>query len=212
VHDILGVAVFLLAFSAVIFFAPEMGGYFLEFNNFIPADPLKTPPHIAPVWYFTPYYSILRAVTDQFLVWWMIPFLLFYLLVLLLSGARSLSKLIGLVAVGAMIVGFLVLDAKFWGVVAMGASVMVFFALPWIDNSPVKSIRYRPGWHKWIYGTFVVVFVVLGYFGVQAPSPVGEKISQAGTLLYFGFFLFMPWWSEMGEPKPVPERVVFAPH
>jgi ubiquinol-cytochrome c reductase cytochrome b subunit len=90
--------------------------------------------------------------------------------------------------------------------------VMVFFAMPWIDNSPVKSIRYRPDWHKWVYGVFVVVFVVLGYFGVQAPSAMGERISQIGTLLYFGFFLFMPWWSAMGTAKPVPTRVTFAPH
>jgi ubiquinol-cytochrome c reductase cytochrome b subunit len=189
-----------------------MGGYFLEFNNFIPADPLKTPPHIAPVWYFTPYYSVLRAITDQFLLWWMTPFLLVWLAVVWMSSTKALSKLIATAAVGALVIGFQIFDAKFWGVVGMGASVLVFFAMPWIDNSPVKSIRYRPGWHKWVYGVFVVVFVVLGYFGVQAPSPMGELISQACTLLYFGFFLFMPWWSAMGEPKPVPERVTFAPH
>jgi len=212
VHDILGVSVFLIAFSAVIFFAPEMGGYFLEYNNFIPADPLKTPAHIAPVWYFTPYYSILRAITEEFLVWGLIPFLVLYLLVVWFSGTRALSKLIATVAVLTLIVGFLALDAKFWGVVAMGASVVIFFALPWIDNSPVRSIRYRPDWHKWVYALFVVVFVVLGYFGVKAPSPIGERISQAGTLLYFAFFLFMPWWSAMGRSKPVPDRVTFAPH
>jgi len=117
-----------------------------------------------------------------------------------------------LAAVGALIVGFFLFDAKFWGVVGMGVGVLVFFSLPWVDNSPVKSIRYRPGWHKYMYAMFVVVFVILGYFGVQAPSPVGERISQACTLLYLAFFMFMPWWSAMGEPKPVPERVTFAPH
>ena len=66
VKDTLGVVVFLIVFSSIMFFAPEMGGYFLEYNNFIPADPLKTPQHIAPVWYFTPYYSILRAVPPLF--------------------------------------------------------------------------------------------------------------------------------------------------
>ena len=212
VHDIMGVSVFLLAFTAVIFFAPEMGGYFLEYNNFIPADPLKTPAHIAPVWYFTPYYSILRAITTEFLTWGLTPFLLVYLAVVWMSNAKALSKLIATIAVGALVVGFMVLDAKFWGVVGMGAAVLVFFSLPWIDNSRVKSIRYRPDWHKYMYAMFVVVFIVLGYFGVQAPSAIGERISQVGTLLYFGFFLFMPWWSEIGEFKPVPDRVTFAPH
>ena len=212
VHDIMGVSVFLLAFTAVIFFAPEMGGYFLEYNNFVPADPLKTPAHIAPVWYFTPYYSILRAITTEFLTWGLTPFLLVYLAVVWLSSTRALSKLIATIAVGALVGGFMVLDAKFWGVVAMGAAVLVFFSLPWIDNSRVKSIRYRPDWHKYMYAMFVVVFIVLGYFGVQAPSAIGERISQVGTLLYFGFFLFMPWWSEIGEFKPVPDRVTFAPH
>jgi ubiquinol-cytochrome c reductase cytochrome b subunit len=213
VHDIMGVSVFLLVFSAVIFFAPEMGGYFLEYNNFVPADPLKTPAHIAPVWYFTPYYSILRAITSDFILWGLTPFLLIFLAVVWMSrGTKSLSKLIATLAVGAMLVGFLVLDAKFWGVVAMGASVMIFFAMPWIDNSQVRSIRYRPGWHKYIYAAFVVVFLVLGYTGVQPPSPVAQVIAQAGTLLYFGFFLFMPWWSAMGEFKPVPDRVTFAAH
>jgi ubiquinol-cytochrome c reductase cytochrome b subunit len=94
----------------------------------------------------------------------------------------------------------------------MGVSVLIFFAMPWIDNSPVKSIRYRPDWHKYVYALFVVVFIVLGYFGVQAPSMIGERISQLCTLLYFAFFLFMPWWSAMGESKRVPERVTFAPH
>jgi ubiquinol-cytochrome c reductase cytochrome b subunit len=212
VHDVYGVAIFLMVFSAVIFFAPEMGGYFLEYNNFVPADPLKTPPHIAPVWYFTPYYSILRAVTDEFLVWGLLPFLLAYLALVWFSPVAQLSKLIATAVVAVVAVGFFVVDAKFWGVVAMGASVMIFFVLPWIDNSPVKSIRYRPGWHKWIYGIFVVVFVVLGYFGVQAPSQVGERISQVSTLLYFAFFMLMPWWSAMGTFKPVPERLTFAQH
>jgi ubiquinol-cytochrome c reductase cytochrome b subunit len=213
VHDIMGVSVFLLVFSAVIFFAPEMGGYFLEYNNFIPADPLKTPAHIAPVWYFTPYYSVLRAITSDFILWGLTPFLLIFLAVVWMSrGTKSLSKLIATLAVGAMLLGFLVLDAKFWGVVAMGASVMIFFAMPWIDNSEVKSIRYRPDWHKYVYAAFVVVFLVLGYTGVQPPSPVAQVIAQVGTLLYFAFFLFMPWWSAMGKFKPVPDRVTFAAH
>ncbi len=212
VHDILGVSVFLIVFSAVMFFSPELGGYFIEYNNFIPADPLKTPPHIAPVWYFTPYYSILRAITEDFLLYWMTPFLLVYALMIFSAARTPRGRLIGAGACVAVIVGFFILDAKFWGVVAMGASVMIFFALPWIDQSPVKSLRYRPRWHMWIYAAFVVVFVVLGYFGVLAPSPLGSVVAKTGTLLYFAFFLLMPWWSRMGEFKKVPDRVTFAAH
>ena len=212
VHDIVGVVGFLIVFSAVLFFAPELGGYFLEYNNFIPADPLKTPAHIAPVWYFTPYYSILRAITTEFTYWGLTPFLLIWLLFVALSRAHGFAKLLAAAVVFAFCVGFHVFDAKFWGVVAMGASVMIFFALPWIDNSPVKSIRYRPAWHTYVYGLFVVAFVVLGYFGVQPPSPIGERLSQIFTVLYFAFFMFMPWWSRLGTFKPVPARVTFSAH
>ncbi|MFP5460712.1 MAG: cytochrome b [Gammaproteobacteria bacterium] len=212
VHDILGVSVFLMLFSAVVFFAPEMGGYFLEFNNFVPANPLVTPTHIAPVWYFTPFYSILRATTEDFLLFWMIPFLIFYSVLVLLGARNGAFKLIGPAVSLVLIIGFLVIDAKFWGVIAMGASVMIFFGLPWFDNSPAKSLRYRPDWHKWLYALFVVVFLVLGYFGVLAPSAIGSLFSKIGTLLYFAFFLLMPWWSRMGKFKPVPDRVTFAAH
>ena len=212
VHDAYGVAVFLFIFSAVIFFAPEMGGYFLEYNNFIPADPLKTPPHIAPVWYFTPFYSILRATTTEFLTYGLLPFLLVLLVFILKSARYTVSKLIGAVVILGMCGGFFLLDAKFWGVVAMGASTLIFFSLPWIDQSPVKSIRYRPLWHKAFYAVFVVAFLVLGYFGVQPPSPTAERLSQLCTLIYFGFFLFMPWWTQAGTFKQPPERVNFKPH
>jgi ubiquinol-cytochrome c reductase cytochrome b subunit len=211
VHDIMGVGVFLMIFAFIVFFAPEMGGYFLEFNNFIPADPLKTPPHIAPVWYFTPFYSMLRAVTGEFLI----PMWLFAatLLGLVIRGTKD-KKVQG-ICVGilvALAAGFFFFDAKFWGVLVMGGSVVIFFFLPWLDNSPVKSIRYRPQGQKYIYGLFVVTFVVLGYLGIQPPSPIGEKVSQLGTLIYFGFFLAMPWWSKMGQFKPVPSRVNFVAH
>ncbi|MEY4698993.1 MAG: hypothetical protein RIR85_413 [Pseudomonadota bacterium] len=211
VHDLLGVGVFLMVFAFVVFFAPEMGGYFLEHNNFIPADPLKTPPHIAPVWYFTPFYSMLRAVTSEFLI----PMWLFAAVLLgkVIRGTTD-KKLQGICAgiLVALAAGFFLFDAKFWGVIVMGGSVVIFFFLPWLDNSPVKSIRYRPQGQKYIYGLFVVTFIILGYLGIQPPSPVGEKVSQLGTLIYFGFFLAMPWWSKMGQFKPVPSRVNFVAH
>jgi ubiquinol-cytochrome c reductase cytochrome b subunit len=211
VHDIVGVAVFLFIFSAIVFFAPEMGGYFLEANNFIPADSLKTPPHIAPVWYFTPFYSMLRATTSDFLPWlWG-----FIAIMLGLLFARTKSVNVKVVAVAVAVIlalGFKFIDAKFWGVVVMGGSVVIFFFLPWLDHSPVKSIRYRPGFHKTLLILFVIAFAVLGYLGIQPPSPVGSIISQIGTILYFAFFLAMPIWSQIGTFKPVPERVTFTPH
>lgn len=211
VHDLMGVAGFLILFSAVIFFFPEVGGYFLEANNFFPADPLKTPPHIAPVWYFTPFYSMLRATTSNFLpVLW-----LFFAVVLGMVFLRTKDARIRIGSIAVLVVlavGFYFIDAKFWGVLVMGGSVIVLFFMPWLDCSPVKSIRYRPAFHKSILIVFVVVFLVLGYLGVQPPSPVGEKVSQLGTLLYFAFFLTMPLWSRAGTFKPVPERVTFHPH
>jgi ubiquinol-cytochrome c reductase cytochrome b subunit len=216
VHDVYGLGVFLMIFFSVLFFFPEMGGYFLEWNNFIPADPLTTPAHIAPVWYFTPYYSVLRAVTTEFM--WVLGFGVLAYGVLLFFALRV--QLARYIALGAAVVLALVmlpispvaLDPKFWGVVAMGASVMIFFGLPWLDQSPARSMRYRPGWHFWLLMAFVVVFLVLGYFGTQPPSPANQYTSQVGTVLYFAFFMLMPWWSRMGEPKPVPERVTFAAH
>jgi ubiquinol-cytochrome c reductase cytochrome b subunit len=212
VHDIFGVSVFLMVFSAIIFFAPEFGGYFLEYNNFIPADPLKTPSHIAPVWYFTPYYSMLRAITNEMMYALMVCVLAAAGLAVFKSKLASIFKAAVAGAAVLLIAAMFAIDAKFWGVVVMGASTIILFFLPWLDNSTVKSIRYRPDWHKYLYGIFVINFLILGYLGVQPPSSVGERVSQLGTLFYFGFFLLMPWWSKMGEAKPVPSRVTFAPH
>ncbi|MEK8049970.1 cytochrome bc complex cytochrome b subunit [Ideonella sp. DXS22W] len=210
VHDIFGVGMFLMVFTAIIFFGPELGGYFLEYNNFIPADPLKTPPHIAPVWYFTPFYSMLRATTDV-----MVNVLV---VILALGGLGALAVLRGKARIAA-VVGVAVaavllktFDAKFWGVVVMGGAVVILFFLPWLDNSPAKSLRYRPTWHKVLYTVFVIFFVVLAYLGIQPPSEIGTLIAQVGTLFYFGFFLLMPWWSTIGTFKPVPDRVTFHPH
>jgi ubiquinol-cytochrome c reductase cytochrome b subunit len=212
VHDIFGVGVFLIVFCSIIFFAPELGGYFLEYNNFIPADPLKTPAHIAPVWYFTPYYSMLRAITSE---------MVNVLIVIALGSAAwvalktQLSVVVkGAVAAAAVVVSLMMfsIDAKFWGVVVMGGAVVILFFLPWLDHCEVKSIRYKPEWHKIMYGIFVINFVVLAYLGVQPPSHIGERVSQVGTLFYFGFFLLMPWWSKIGQTKVVPERVVFQAH
>ena len=179
VKDLVGVAAFLMVFTAIIFFAPEMGGYFLEANNFIPADPLKTPPHIAPVWYFTPYYSILRAVPP-------------------------------------------ILNSQFPGVAAMGLSVLSFAFLPWLDRSPVKSIRYRGTLYKQWLAAFVVSFLVLGYLGTEPSNVWGQfapdtllvggadratVVARIFSAVYFLFFALMPWYTQKDKTKPVPERV-----
>ncbi|MBW6492950.1 MAG: cytochrome bc complex cytochrome b subunit [Burkholderiaceae bacterium] len=212
VHDTLGVAVFLFLFSAVVFFGPEFGGYFLEYNNFYPANPLQTPAHIAPVWYFTPFYSILRAITDEFMFRWLVPFFGAYAVLVLLTTRSLLAKVATVAITVGLTVGFFIIDAKFWGVVAMFSAVMVLFALPWLDRSPAKSMRYRPRWHTVVLGVFVVVFVTLGFFGVQPVSPLGTLLSQIATMCYFGFFLLMPWWSTLGSFRAIPERVVFRAH
>lgn len=167
VKDIAGVAVFLFVFSLVVFFFPEMGGYFLEYANFEPANPLKTPEHIAPVWYFTPFYAILRAIT---------------------------FPMFGL-------------DAKFWGVVFMGAAIAMLFVLPWLDRSPVRSMRYK-GWYSRIaLILFCVSFVILGVLGVLPSTPGRTLLAQACTAIYFAYFILMPWYTRMEKCKPVPERV-----
>ncbi len=160
VHDLQAIGVFLFIFCGVIFFLPEMGGYFLEYANFEEANPLKTPEHIAPVWYFTPFYSVLRAVPD-----------------------------------------------KFWGFVAFAASVAIPFLMPWLDRSPVRSWRYRGNITRAMLVIFVASFIILGVLGVKAPSPGRTALAQICSIIYFGFFLLMPFWSARDTTKPVPERV-----
>ena len=167
VKDIVGVIVFLMVFSAIIFFVPEMGGWFLEKDNFTPADPLTTPSHIVPLWYFTPYYSILRAVT-----WEWLP-----------GGA------------------------KLWGVIAMGASLVVLFFLPWLDKSPVRSIRYRGGIFKAALTIFIAAFFLLGWLGTQPAEGINTLLAQISMFIYFGFFLLMPIYTRLDSTKPVPERL-----
>jgi ubiquinol-cytochrome c reductase cytochrome b subunit len=160
VKDMIGLAVFLIIFFAIVFYAPEMGGYFLEHANYIPADPLKTPEHIAPVWYFTPFYAILRAVPD-----------------------------------------------KLGGVIAMFMAIVVLFFLPWIDRNNVRSIRYRSMAYKCILWAFVIAFIVLGYLGMQQPTPFRTLLSQLCTLIYFGFFVALFFISRNEQTRRVPDRV-----
>jgi ubiquinol-cytochrome c reductase cytochrome b subunit len=164
VKDLVGVVVFLALFSLVVFFAPDFGGLFLEAPNFQPADPLKTPEHIAPVWYFTPYYAMLRAVPP-------------------IGGSQ------------------------FPGVVVMFGAIAILFLLPWLDRSPVKSIRYKGPISRFMLGAFAVSFVVLAYLGLKPSSDLYTLLAQIFTVVYFSFFILMPIYSKLDKVKPVPERV-----
>lgn len=206
VKDTFGVAVFLIVFSIVVFFAPEVGGYFLENNNFIPADPLKTPQHIAPVWYFTPYYSILRATTEDFM--WVLAAGAVAMAGLIIWSVKSAALRVSVAAfAGVLIVGFFTLDPKVWGVVLMGNAVMILFVLPWLDQSPVRSIRYKGPITKVALALFVIAFFVLGYLGTQAVTAERTLAAQICTAVYFLFFFLMPWYSKVDKCKPEPERV-----
>jgi len=164
VKDIVGTVVFLALFFAVVFFAPTGGGIFMEAPNFQPANPMVTPVHIAPVWYFTPFYAMLRAIPPMW-------------------------------------------DSQFPGVVVMFAAILIMFALPWLDRSPVKSVRYKGTVTKIALAVFAVSFIVLAYLGLQPASPLSTLLAQIFTALYFAFFLLMPIYSKLDQVKPVPERV-----
>ena len=165
VKDVVGVGVFLLLFALVVFFKPTLGGLFLEAPNFEPANPLSTPEHIAPVWYFTPYYAMLRAVPDQ--------------------------------RMGALL---------------MLLAVVLFLFLPWLDRSPVKSMRYR-GWiSRTALALFALSFVALGYLGLQPAEGLYVVLARIFAAIYFAFFLLMPFYSRIDPVKPVPDRVVFHAH
>jgi ubiquinol-cytochrome c reductase cytochrome b subunit len=160
--DLVAIIIFLMIFCSVVFFAPDMGGYFLEHANFEPANLTATPEHIAPVWYFTPFYAILRAVPD-----------------------------------------------KLWGFILFGLSVVLPLFLPWLDRSRVRSIRYR-GWiYKSALSIFVVTFLVLGWLGTMPVEPAYVLAARVFAVIYFAFFLLMPYYTAIDKTKPVPERVVY---
>ena len=172
VKDLVGVCGFLIIYLGIVFFAPEFGGIFLEKDNFAPANPLQTPPDIVPLWYFTPYYSILRANT----------------------------------------VNFFWIDAKVWGVIFMALAIVVFFLLPWLDRSPVKSIRYRSAPFKIALVLFLIAFFILGYLGMKSPTPGRTLLAQVCSIIYFAFFILMPWFTSIGKTKPLPDRVTVKEH
>lgn len=160
VKDFVVVIFFLILFFAVVFFAPEMGGYFLEHANFVPANPMVTPDHIAPVWYMAPFYAILRAIPNKLI-----------------------------------------------GVACMGGAIIVLFFIPWLDRSPVKSMRYKGTLSRVALALFVICFLVLGYLGTAPATPVRTIFARIGTVVYFSYFFLMPFYTRFESCKPVPERI-----
>ncbi len=169
VHDLVGIVVFLFVFLGIVFFWPDGGGHFLEAPNFEPANPLKTPPHIAPVWYYTPFYAMLRATPSLF-------------------------------------------GSAFPGVIVMGGAIAILFVLPWLDRSPVKSIRYKGWMSKAGLGVFVVSFLGLGKLGMIEPSPTATLMARCFTVLYFLYFLLMPFYTAIEDVKKEPARVTGGKH
>ena len=161
VKDLFALVVFLIIFAGFVFFVPNLLGHT---DNYIQANPLQTPEHIAPLWYLTPFYSVLRAVPPMF-------------------------------------------GSQFPGVLAMGASLLILFFLPWLDRSPVKSIRYRSPIYKWVLGIFVISFIMLGWLGMQSVTPLNVFLARFFTVLYFAFFILMPWYTSIGKTKEVPKRL-----
>ena len=168
VKDLYAIGIFLIIFCSVLFFFPDGGGYLIEYINYEPANNLKTPEHIVPAWYYTPYYAMLRAITFP---------------------------------IGP-------LTAKFLGFVVMAAAMVIFALLPWLDKSPVKSIRYKGIYSKVFLFLFVVSFIVLGYLGSVAPNPTRTFLAQIFTIIYFAYFLLMPFYTKYEKCKPVPERIL----
>jgi ubiquinol-cytochrome c reductase cytochrome b subunit len=158
--DLVGLIVFLFIFSLILFYMPEFGGWFLEKDNFIPANPLQTPEHIVPLWYFTPFYAILRAVPD-----------------------------------------------KLFGVLAMGGAIVVLFLIPWLDRSPVRSIRYRGPLFRIALSIFTISFLALGYLGTQPATGLYTSLAQVFSVLYFSFFILMPIYTSLDKDQLVPQRV-----
>lgn len=212
VKDIVGVCGFLIIYLGVIFFVPDLGGIFLEKDNFAPANSLQTPPDIVPLWYFTPFYSILRASTEDLLFALTIITCLSAIAMIALGKFSLKTK--AAIGVGALVTMFLLYtgSGKAWGVVLMGASIVMFFLLPWLDRSPVKSIRYRSYPFKVALAIFVVAFVILGYLGMKPPTDLRTLTAQICTVIYFAFFALMPWFTSIGKTKPVPDRVTYEEH
>jgi ubiquinol-cytochrome c reductase cytochrome b subunit len=209
VKDLVGATVFLMVGAVIVFFMPEMFGWFLEHDNFMPANILQTPTHIKPLWYFTPFYSILRATTEQMVLYILTPLVIFMAVLTFVSVRARRARIATVAVAAALLLGFYLYEAKVWGVVLMGLSLGLLFLLPWLDRAPVKSVRYRGWMFKTALALFVAAFVMLGWLGTQPASGIKVVLAQLGTVVYFLFFLLMPWYTTFDRTRPVPERVTW---
>jgi ubiquinol-cytochrome c reductase cytochrome b subunit len=162
-----GVMAFLFLYCAMVFFFPNALGHP---DNYIPANPMSTPAHIVPEWYYWPFYAILRAFTSNFLFF----------------------------------------PAKLLGVLAMFSAILVWFLLPWLDKSPVRSGKYRPMF-KWFFGALIVDVLILGYCGGAPAAEPYVMISQIAAIYYFLHFLvILPIVSSIERPDPLPFSITEA--
>jgi len=214
VKDLVGVVGFLIIYLGIVFFIPKFFGFFLEKDNFMPADPLQTPPDIVPLWYFTPFYSVLRATTED-LMWFVRGLIVLSVLVTFIRSRSLAGWGIAAVVGAGLFIGTFIYAPKFWGVILMGLSIVALFLLPWLDQSPVKSIRYRGWMYKTALTVFVISFIILGYMGMHKPSEYSLFLfqnvvwAQICTMTYALFFILMPLYSVWDSTKPEPERVNF---
>ncbi len=167
VHDMVPVVIFLMLFFAAVFYFPSGGGYFIEPPNYVPANNLSTPDHIAPVWYYTPFYAMLRAVT----------------------------------------IDFFGIDAKLWGLVVMAGAIIIVFFLPWLDKSPVNSLRYKGQASKVMLMLFAISFIVLGILGTKPADWAPFWVAPAFTIVYFSYFFAMPIYTRIEKTRPLPARI-----
>ena len=210
--DFFGFGVFFIIFAAFVFFAPNYLGHP---DNYTPANPMVTPSHIVPEWYFLPFYAILRAIVFDIPMW--LPGLGLVAIAgglasrWLMTGQLTLTRKLqcaGLLLFGALLgVSGGVIPSKLAGVLAMFGSIGILFVLPWLDTSPVRSANYRPI-YKWTFWIFGINALVLGYCGSQPPEGIFPLLSLFCTAYYFGHFLvIMPLVGRIEKPLPLPTSI-----
>ncbi len=175
IKDLFALAVILMIFFAVVGFMPN---YLGDPDNYIQANPLATPAHIVPEWYFLPFYAILRSFTADV---WVVMFTHW--------------------------ITFGIVDAKLFGVLAMFGSIVVVILAPWLDTSSVRSGRYRPRFKAWFW-LLCIDFVVLMWDGAQVPGNFTNWVGLIAATYWFAYFLvILPLLGVLEKPLPQPATI-----